>query len=234
MKRTHQLVLVTILLIGFSSCAPSTKFFPIRPFPRQAKPENAVIQSVPDPPGKPYQLMGVILANGQQTEFIGNTQSSVAEAVYVKARSIGADAILKGKIASSSSYNATSSGIYENQHHRAMAYAISWALPSDSTYIPGDTTVQSIMDIAEEATAQKQGMLSKSVIQRMKVGLTKKSEADFLLGEPLSQSVVDNTYMFIETRTYRITVLDFFDGSKRVILSLGFDRNGILSSKMVF
>jgi hypothetical protein len=230
MKTTAIAFLTLFTIVG---CAPSTKFYAIRPFPRQPKSENAQIEIIGDPPGKPYQFLGVVTSSGLQTEFIGNTQSSTAEALVGKAREVGADALVHSKVQSASSYSVGSYGVTESQQHFAMAYAIAWASPTDSTFIPGNITCQSIIEKGEDDLAKKSGKVSMGMLRRLTVGETKLSEVQALLGEPVSESTMDMGMVYLDTKSYAVDVLDMFSGSKRVIVTLQFNKSGVLSSKMI-
>jgi hypothetical protein len=226
-------LLLTLLLLSASSCAPSTNFFRIYPKKYKPKPETSEVAVIKDPPGKPYQLLGIVTAHGMQTEFIGNTATSTGDALFDQARQVGADALVKGKIESQSSYSVGRAGVTTSQQHVAVAYAIRWADPRDPTFIPGTVPVQSIIDSAETVAAKEQGLVSRAMLKSLTVGKTTKAEVLEMLGEPMNEMVMEN-FMYMETWTYRAKVLDQAWGIKEQIMNVQFNKNGIMSGKMSF
>jgi hypothetical protein len=219
------LIVVTFTLFG---CAPHVNFYPVRQFPRPPKSATAHIEILPDPPGKPYQFLGLVTAFGIEDELIGNTESSTSEALLGKAREIGADALIHGKVQSGLAYLA---GSYSTTH-RATAYAISWASPTDSTFIPGDTSVKSIVETAEDDIARRTGKVSMKMLRSFKVGESTERDVTRILGDPLVQNEMEMT-MYIKTFSYRVEVVDFIEGSKMVTATFQFNKDGKLTSRMI-
>jgi len=140
------------VLILLNSCGPSTQFQRVYPGTSLPRPEGATVETVTDPPGKPYQLLGIVSAGAQAEGLTGSSLETVRNSMRERAREEGADAIvLPATITQSQTtqYHNRENGSTWNETRTVnvgYAYAIRWEQPGDTISIPGKTTVASIVE----------------------------------------------------------------------------------------